>query len=94
MFRLFLSIVLIINLIGYSYSQEVNKKGDVIFIHPDGTGLADWNALRMIKVGPDSEINWDKLSGIGLYQGHIRDKVTSSSNTGATIICSWCKSRS
>lgn len=85
MFRLFLSIVLIINLIGYSYSQEVNKKGNVIFIHSDGTGLADWNALRMIKAGPDSEINWDKLSGIGLYQGHIRDKVTSSSNAGATI---------
>lgn len=59
--------------------------GSVIFIHPDGTGLADWNALRMIKAGPDGEINWDKLSGIGLYQGHIRDRATSSSNAGATI---------
>ncbi len=85
MFRLFLLIVLIINLIDYSYSQEVNINGNVIFIHPDGTGLADWNALRMIKVGPDSQINWDKLSGIGLYQGHIKDRITSSSNAGATI---------
>lgn len=59
--------------------------GNVIFIHPDGTGLADWNALRMITVGPDGEINWDNLSSIGLYQGHIRNRATSSSNAGATI---------
>lgn len=69
-----------------SFAQtELSKTGNVIFIHPDGTGLADWNALRMIKVGPDSILNWDKLSGIGLYQGHIRDRATSSSNAGATI---------
>jgi alkaline phosphatase len=66
-------------------SQSDIKKGNVIFIHPDGTGLADWNALRMIKVGPDNELNWDKLTGIGLYQGHIKDRITSSSNAGATI---------
>lgn len=85
MFRFFITFTLVLNLIGCSYSQIANQKGNVIFIHPDGTGLADWNALRMIKVGPDSELNWDKLSGIGLYQGHIRDRITSSSNAGATI---------
>ncbi|MCJ7554402.1 MAG: alkaline phosphatase, partial [Ignavibacteriaceae bacterium] len=61
------------------------KTGNVIFIHPDGTGLADWNALRMLTVGPDGDINWDKLSNIGLYQGHIRNRATASSNAGATI---------
>lgn len=61
------------------------KTGNVIFIHPDGTGLSDWNALRMLTVGPDNEINWDKLSNIGLYQGHIRNRATASSNAGATI---------
>lgn len=85
MFRFFITFTLVLNLIGCSHSQIVNQKGSVIFIHPDGTGLADWNALRMIKVGPDNELNWDKLSGIGLYQGHIRDRITSSSNAGATI---------
>jgi len=85
MFKFFLTAVLLMNLISCSYSQEAIKNGNVIFIHPDGTGLADWNALRLLKSGPDGEISWDKLSGIGLYQGHIRDKVTSSSNAGATI---------
>ncbi len=66
-------------------AQNSSLKGNVIFIHPDGTGLADWNALRLLKSGPDGEINWDKLSGVGLYQGHIRDRATSSSNAGATI---------
>ena len=64
---------------------QLDKTGNVIFIHPDGTSLADWNALRIIDAGPDSEINWDKLSGIGLYQGHTKNRITSSSNAGATI---------
>ncbi|NWF90274.1 MAG: alkaline phosphatase [Ignavibacteriaceae bacterium] len=68
-----------------SFVHPQPKTGNVIFIHPDGTSLADWNALRILTVGPDSDINWDKLSGIGLYQGHIRDRITSSSNAGATI---------
>jgi len=59
--------------------------GNVIFLHADGTSLADWNALRILTVGPDSEINWDRLSGIGLYQGHIKNRITSSSNAGATV---------
>lgn len=61
------------------------QTGNVIFIHPDGTGLADWNALRMLTVGPDGDLNWDMLSNIGLYQGHIRNRATASSNAGATI---------
>lgn len=67
-----------------SLAQQ-NQIGSVIFIHPDGTSLTDWNTLRILKAGPDGEINWDKLSGIGLYQGHIRNSLTSSSNAGATI---------
>jgi alkaline phosphatase len=81
----FLLLLLFINLNICLLAQDNLKTGNVIFIHPDGTGLADWNALRMIKAGPDNEINWDKLTGIGLYQGHIRDRATSSSNAGATI---------
>jgi alkaline phosphatase len=50
-------------------SREI-QKGNVIFIHPDGTGLAVWNALRILEKGPDGEINWDKLQDIGLYKSH------------------------
>lgn len=77
----FLAALFLLNLSIFSQS----KTGNVIFIHPDGTGLADWNALRMLTAGPDNDINWDKLSNIGLYQGHIRNRATSSSNAGATI---------
>lgn len=68
-----------------SSAQAEQKTGSVIFIHPDGTGLSDWNALRLLKVGPDNDLNWDKLSAIALYQGHVRNKVSASSNAGATI---------
>ncbi len=76
-----LSVLIVFNL--HSYAQV--KVGNVIFIHPDGTSLSDWNALRILTAGPDSSINWDKLTGIGLYQGHIRDKLSASSNAGATV---------
>ena len=56
MFKFFLSIIIVISFNLNLISQADTKKGNVIFIHPDGTGLADWNALRMIKAGPDSEI--------------------------------------
>lgn len=83
MFRMILLLTLLTSVI--IYAQNKPETGNVIFIHPDGTGLADWNALRYLKVGPDSNINWDKMNGIGLYQGHIRDRITASSNAGASI---------
>jgi alkaline phosphatase len=83
MSRIFLSLAFCIVVSYLLFAQP--QTGNVIFIHPDGTSLSDWNALRILSAGPDSEINWDKLSDIGLYQGHIRDRVTSSSNAGATV---------
>ncbi|HSW54997.1 MAG TPA: alkaline phosphatase [Ignavibacteriaceae bacterium] len=65
-------------------NQEV-KTGNVIFIHPDGTALAGWNAIRVLHYGPDGELNWDRLSNIGLYQGHTTNTLTASSEAGATI---------
>ena len=85
MIKYFISILTLSAIIFTACAQHNSTNGNVIFIHPDGTGLADWNALRLIKAGPDGEINWDKMSGIGLYQGHIRNRLTSSSNAGATI---------
>jgi len=60
------------------------KKGSVIFIHPDGTGLANWNATRILYYGPDGELNWDRMSNAGLYKSHFKDCLTASSQAGAT----------
>ncbi len=59
--------------------------GNVIFIHPDGTSLATWNAIRILCYGTDGTLNWDKLTHIGLYQGHTKNTLTASSQAGATI---------
>lgn len=80
--KIFTTVLIFISL---SIAQTNTEKGNVIFIHPDGTGLSDWNALRILKVGPDNELNWDRMNSIGLYQGHLRDRVSASSNAGATI---------
>ncbi|MFC2103484.1 alkaline phosphatase [Bacteroidota bacterium] len=66
-------------------AQQQFETGNVIFIHPDGTALSTYNATRAYYHGVDGELNWDRLSNIGLYQGYTKNSITASSQAGATI---------
>ncbi len=68
-----------------SAEAQETPTGNVIFFHPDGTGLNHWGAARMHIVGPDGELNWDKLPGMGVYTGHMADRLTGTSHGGATV---------
>lgn len=61
------------------------KTGSVIFIHPDGSGASMWGAMRLLKVGPDGNTNWDELDHMGLYRSHQLNSTNSSSHAGATV---------
>lgn len=87
--KLFLS-VLLINLVIIGCTkpvpEDINQKtGNVIFLHPDGSGLTTWHANRILNYGPDGESNWDRMPHTGLYRSHILNSLTTSSNAGATI---------
>ena len=58
--------------------------GNVIFFHPDGSALQQWNAARMYWRGADSVLNWDRLPWMAVYRGHMADRLTGTSNGGAT----------
>jgi alkaline phosphatase len=60
------------------------KTGSVIFIHPDGSGIGGWTALRLVDRGPDGQTNWDRMEAMGVYRGHLRNSLVSSSHGGAT----------
>ncbi len=60
-------------------------KGNVIFIHPDGAGPNHWAAARMYWNGPDAVSGWDKLPNMASYRGHMADRLTGTSNGGATV---------
>lgn len=80
-------LVVVILLVAASCSQNPSDHattGNVIFIHPDGSGTGAWTALRMLDHGPDGMLHWDRMSTLGLYRGHQRDSLVSSSNAGAT----------
>ena len=79
-----ITIALLLSVSSPCQENQNLKTGNVIFIHPDGTALAGWNAIRVLYYGPDGELNWDRLSNIGLYQGHTKNTLTSSSDAGAT----------
>jgi len=61
------------------------KTGNVIFIHPDGSGPSMWAALRIYQYGPDSLSGWDRMRSMGLYRSHVLNSTNSSSHAGATI---------
>lgn len=61
------------------------ETGSVIFFHVDGTGAAHWQMARMLLVGPDGDINWDRLPHTAVYRGHAENTLTPSSNAGATM---------
>ena len=84
----FISIISILSIL-FGGCQKDNSKinantGSVIFIHPDGSGLGMWGALRLLQVGPDSMLNWDKMDHMGIYRGHLSNSASSSSNGGGT----------
>lgn len=60
------------------------EPGSVIFIHPDGGGVAAWGAARLMKVGPDGLLNWDRLEQIGIYRGHMKNALGATSHGGGT----------
>jgi alkaline phosphatase len=65
--------------------SAAQETGNVIFYHPDGTSLNAWGAARMQTVGPDGELNWDRLPAMGVYTGHMADRLTGTSHGGATV---------
>jgi alkaline phosphatase len=65
-------------------SQDV-QTGNVIFFHPDGTGMNHWNAARMYWYGADGNLNWDMMPEMAIYRGHMSDRLTGTSNGGATV---------
>ena len=58
--------------------------GSAIFIHPDGSSVATWGATRLLAVGPDEELNWDRMERIGVYRGHLSTSLASTSHGAAT----------
>ncbi len=73
------------NLTPNQTTANPSDRGNVIFIHPDGTSASHWGAARMLNYGPDGRLNWDKMSNLGVYLGHLQNQLTATSNAGAVI---------
>lgn len=64
--------------------QADEATGNVIFLHPDGTGLGHWNIARLVTVGPDGMSNWDKVERMAAYRPHQKGWLMTTSHAGAT----------
>jgi len=69
---------------GRTPSTRSFPTGNVIFFHPDGSGLNHWGAARLYFKGPDGLLNWDRLRYMAVYRGHMNNVLTGTSNGGAT----------
>jgi alkaline phosphatase len=78
--------VLVAILVACTSPNPINtnsRPGNVIFIHPDGTSASHWGAARMLYLGPDGRLNWDQMSHLAVYLGHMKNQLTGTSNAGA-----------
>jgi alkaline phosphatase len=64
-------------------ASNTSSSGNVIFIHPDGTSAAHWGATRILFQGADGRLNWDKMSNLAVYLGHMKNQLSATSNGGA-----------
>lgn len=69
------------------------QMGNVIFIHPDGASLSHWGAARFLHYGPDGRLNWDQMSHLAVYLGHVKNQLAATSNAGAVIHATGVKVR-
>jgi alkaline phosphatase len=77
---------------GFGATQQVQQArsatpevGSVIFIHPDGSSVSAWSAMRLLAVGPDGQLNWDRLERLGVYRGHLTNSLGGTSHGGGTV---------
>jgi len=71
--------------LGQPARAETRPTGEsLIFIHPDGAGLAAWNIYRIARLGPDHFSEWDVLPGVAVYRGHMKNHLNASSHGGGT----------
>ena len=71
-------------LLSPSLALAAPPAGNVVFFHPDGTGLNQWTAARALHAGPDGALSWDRLPELAPYRGHMLDEIAGTSNGGAT----------
>ena len=76
---------LLLTLIACNQPETDTRTGNVIFLHADGSGLSSWTALRLLSVGPDSFLHWDRLQHTGIYRSHVLNSSNASSHAGATV---------
>ena len=80
-----IAVIVVTKLGSRKAESKTPVRGSAIFIHPDGSSVSGWAAARLLTVGPDGMLNWDKLDRMGVYRGHLKDSLASSSNGGATV---------
>lgn len=80
---LLLAVISVLSHTPHILANNTSVQGNVIFIHPDGTSAAHWGATRILYTGPDGRLNWDQMSNLAVYLGHMKNQLSGTSNGGA-----------
>jgi alkaline phosphatase len=58
----------------------VFAQSSAVIFNVDGASLTHWTAARMLTVGPDGLLNWDRLPAIAEFRTHAKDRLVTGSN--------------
>jgi alkaline phosphatase len=70
--------------LGLAIAAPASAQRNAIFLHPDGMGANTWMGVRLLEAGPDGRLAIDALPNVAAYVGPLSDRITQSSNGGAT----------
>jgi len=65
-------------------ANTASDNNSVIYYQVSGAGLSAWQLARFLKVGPDGDLNWDRLPTISLMRSHALDRLATSGGASAT----------
>jgi alkaline phosphatase len=58
----------------------VAAQTSAVILNVDGASLTHWTAARMLAVGPDGLLNWDRLPAMAEFRTHSKDQIVVGSN--------------
>jgi alkaline phosphatase len=69
-----------LTLVWLAFGGTLLAQNSAVIFNVDGASLTHWTAARLLAVGPDGLLNWDRLPAMAEYRTHSKDRLVVGTN--------------
>jgi alkaline phosphatase len=69
-----------LSLVWLAFGAALFAQNSAVIFNVDGASLTHWTAARLLAVGPDGLLNWDRLPAMAEYRTHSKDRLVVGTN--------------